>query len=158
MSSGIQITHLQNHYNFKTYIMKILVVDDERDVEQLYLQRFRKEIRSGEIAILFAFSGTEALELMSQLHPMDVVLLLSDINMPGMTGFDLLKVAQEKYPYITIFMVSAYGDESNAGKAQDLGADDFFTKPVDFKLLRQKIFSHSPADSQNPADNKNSNH
>ncbi|HYV93430.1 MAG TPA: response regulator [Chitinophagales bacterium] len=133
--------------------MKILVVDDERDIEQLYIQRFRKEIRSGEITILFAFSGSEALELMSHLHPMDVVLLLSDINMPGMTGFDLLKVAKEKYPYITIFMVSAYGDESNAGKAKTLGADDFFTKPVDFKLLRQKIFSQSPADSQNPADN-----
>src|SRR5438874_13400707 len=132
--------------------MKILVVDDERDIQELYMQRFRKEIRNGDISFLFAFSGNEALDLMAILHPMDVVMLLSDINMPGMTGFDLLKIAKEKYPWLSIFMVSAYGDESNMGKAKTLGAAEFFTKPVDFTLLRQKIFS------QSPADNKNSNH
>ena len=126
--------------------MKILVVDDERDIKELYLQRFRKEIRNGDISFMFAFSGNEALDVMGTLHPMDVVLLLSDINMPGMTGFDLLKIAKEKYPWLTIFMVSAYGDESNVGKAKTLGASEFFTKPVDFTLLRQKIFSQSPAD------------
>ena len=129
--------------------MKILVVDDERDIQELYLQRFRKEIRNGDINFLFAFSGNEALEVMATLHPMDVVMLLSDINMPGMTGFDLLKIAKEKYPWLTIFMVSAYGDESNMGKAKMLGAAEFFTKPVDFTLLRQKIFTQRPSDTKN---------
>ena len=129
--------------------MKILVVDDEHDIKELYLQRFRKEIRNGDVSFLFAFSGSEALDLMATLHPMDVVLLLSDINMPGMTGFDLLKVAKEKYPWLTIFIVSAYGDESNMGKAKTLGALEFFTKPVDFTLLREKIFSHRDTDNQN---------
>ena len=123
--------------------MKILVVDDERDVEALYRQRFRKEIRSGELNLLFAFSASEALELMSHLDPMDVVLLLSDINMPGMTGFDLLKIVKEKYPLLNAFMVSAYGDEENMTRAKTLGADDFITKPVDFNLLRQKIFNRN---------------
>lgn len=123
--------------------MKILVVDDEQDIEQLYRQRFRKEIRSGELNLLFAFSVPEALEVMSQLDPMDVVLLLSDINMPGMTGFDLLKIAREKYPFLTVFIVSAYGDSANITKAKTLGADDFVTKPVDFNLLRQKIFNRN---------------
>jgi two-component system response regulator (stage 0 sporulation protein F) len=120
--------------------MKILVVDDEHDVEQLYTQRFRKEIRSGRVTILFAFSAAEALEVMAHFQPMDIVLLLSDINMPGMTGFDLLQIAKEKYPHVAIFMVSAYGDDVNIGKAKTLGADNFFTKPVDFNLLRGKIF------------------
>lgn len=124
--------------------MKILVADDEPDVKDLYLQRFRKEIRNGEISFLFAFSGKEALDLMGTLHPMDIVLLLSDINMPGITGFDLLKLAKEKYPYLSVFIVSAYGDEKNMNKAKELGAADFFTKPVDFNLLRQKILSQNP--------------
>ena len=123
--------------------MKILVVDDEQDVEQLYRQRFRKEISSGKWKLLFAFSVQEALDVMSHLDPMDVVLLLSDINMPGMTGFDLLKMAREKYPFLTIFMVSAYGDQENMTKAKALGAADFITKPVDFNLLRQKIFNRN---------------
>lgn len=123
--------------------MKILIVDDERDIEQLYRQRFRKEIRSGELKLLFAFSVSEALEIMSHLDPMDVVLLLSDINMPGMTGFDLLKIVREKYPLLTVFMVSAYGDEKNMTNARALGAADFITKPVDFNLLRQKIFNRN---------------
>ena len=125
--------------------MKILVVDDEQDVEQLYRQRFKKEVRSGELNLLFAFSVSEALETMSHLDPMDVVLLLSDINMPGMTGFDLLKIVKERYPFLAVFMVSAYGDVENITKAKTLGADDFITKPVDFNLLRQKIFNRNLA-------------
>lgn len=120
--------------------MKVLVVDDERDIKDLYLQRFRKEIRGGELEMIFAFSGNEALEVMGTLNPMDIVLLLSDINMPGMTGFDLLALVKEKYPYLTVFMVSAYGDLSNMNKAKSLGASDFITKPVDFNLLKEKIF------------------
>ena len=121
--------------------MKVLVVDDEKDIEQLYKQMFRKEIRSGEITLMFAFSAQEALDLMGTLHPMDIVLLLSDINMPGMSGLDLLAIVKKKYPYLNVFMVSAYGDRGNLDKAKQNGADDFLTKPVDFTLLREKIFN-----------------
>jgi two-component system response regulator (stage 0 sporulation protein F) len=90
--------------------MKLLIVDDERDVEQLYRQRFRKELKAGDIQIVFAFSAMDAMELLSSLTPMDVLLVLSDINMPGLTGFDLLKFVKEKFPHLNIVMVSAYGD------------------------------------------------
>jgi CheY-like chemotaxis protein len=121
--------------------MKLLVVDDELDVKDMFLQRFRKEIKAGKISLVFAHSGEEAIELLSQMQPMDIVLILSDINMPGMTGFDLLKVVKEKLPDLKIFMVSAYGDAANMNKARENGADDFIEKPVNFKLLEEKIFS-----------------
>jgi len=121
--------------------MKLLVVDDELDVKDMFLQRFRKEIKAGKISLVFSHSGEEAIELLSQIQPMDVVLILSDINMPGMTGFDLLKIVKEKLPALKIFMVSAYGDALNMDKARENGADDFIEKPVNFKLLEEKIFS-----------------
>ena len=121
--------------------MKLLVVDDELDVKDMFLQRFRKEIKAGKISLVFAHSGEEAIELLSQMQPMDIVLILSDINMPGMTGFDLLKIVKEKLPELRIFMVSAYGDALNMNKAKENGADDFIEKPVNFKLLEEKIFS-----------------
>ena len=121
--------------------MKLLVVDDELDVKDMFLQRFRKEIKAGKISLVFAHSGEEAIELLSQMQPMDFVLILSDINMPGMTGFDLLKIVKEKLPDLKIFMVSAYGDAANMNKARENGADDFIEKPVNFKLLEEKIFS-----------------
>jgi CheY-like chemotaxis protein len=121
--------------------MKLLVVDDELDVKDMFLQRFRKEIKAGKISLVFAHSGEEAIELLSQMQPMDIVLILSDINMPGMTGFDLLKIVKEKLPELKIFMVSAYGDALNMSKAREHGADDFIEKPVNFKLLEEKIFS-----------------
>lgn len=119
--------------------MKLLIVDDERDVEQLYRQRFRKELKAGDIQIVFAFSAMDAMELLSSLSPMDVLLVLSDINMPGLTGFDLLKFVKEKFPHLNIVMVSAYGDAEYMNKANTLGANDFITKPVDFELLKSKI-------------------
>jgi YesN/AraC family two-component response regulator len=121
--------------------MKLLVVDDELDVKDMFLQRFRKEIKSGKISLVFAHSGEEALELLSQIQPTDIVLILSDINMPGMTGFDLLKIVKEKLPHLKVFMVSAYGDALNMNKAKEIGADDFIEKPVNFQLLEEKIFS-----------------
>jgi CheY-like chemotaxis protein len=121
--------------------MKLLVVDDELDVKDMFLQRFRKEIKAGKISLVFAHSGEEAIELLAQMQPMDIVLILSDINMPGMTGFDLLKIVKEKLPELKIFMVSAYGDAANMSKAREHGADDFIEKPVNFKLLEEKIFS-----------------
>ena len=123
--------------------MKILVVDDELDVKDLFLQRFRKELKSGKLSLVFAHSGEEALELLSHINPMDIVLILSDINMPGMTGFELLKLVKDKLPHLKVFMVSAYGDPINMAKAKEIGADDFIEKPVNFQLLEEKIFSAS---------------
>ncbi len=119
--------------------MKVLIVDDEMDVEQLYRQRFRKEIKAGLLELIFAFSANEAMSFLAKLAPMDVVLVLTDINMPGLTGFDLLKFTKEKYPHLNVVMVSAYGDQDNINKATSLGASGFLTKPVDFDLLKEKI-------------------
>ncbi len=121
--------------------MKVLIVDDELDVEQLYRQRFRKEIKAGELEVMFAFSANEAMNFLAELAPMDIVLVLSDINMPGLTGFDLLKFTKEKYPHLNVVMVSAYGDAENMNKASSLGASGFMVKPIDFTLLKEKIFS-----------------
>jgi two-component system, chemotaxis family, chemotaxis protein CheY len=120
--------------------MKILVVDDEKDVQTLFQQRFRKEIRDGLLNFSFAFSGEEALGYMNE-HHHEAVLILSDINMPGMSGLDLLqriKTTFEKPPPV-MMMITAYGDRENHEHALSLGADDFLTKPVDFTLLKEKI-------------------
>ena len=120
--------------------MKILVVDDEKDIKTLFEQRFRKEIKSNLVKFVFAFSGEEALELMKDLQH-EAVLILSDINMPGMSGLELLEHIKHQYlkPPPVVMMVTAYGDEENRKTATDLGADDFLTKPVDFKLLKDKL-------------------
>lgn len=120
--------------------MKILVVDDEKDIQPLFEQRFRKEIRNGEIAFEFAFSGEEALKYLDG-NRHEAVLILSDINMPGMNGLELLdRIKQEhKLPPPFVMMITAYGDEDNYKRAMELGADDFLTKPVDFGELKEKI-------------------
>jgi two-component system chemotaxis response regulator CheY len=120
--------------------MKILIVDDEKDVQVLFEQRFRKEIRSGEMELLFAFSGEEALGIMKN-HVHEAVLILSDINMPGMSGLELLKHIKEKYekPPPVVMMITAYGDDENYKLAMKYGADDFLTKPVDFGELKHKL-------------------
>ena len=120
--------------------MKILVVDDEHDVQTLFLQRFRKEIRNGALNFLFAFSGEEALVTLRQMDH-EAVLILSDINMPGMSGLQLLEIIKKDFvaPPPVVMMVTAYGDEENFNTAKRLGADDFLTKPVDFKLLKEKL-------------------
>ena len=120
--------------------MKILVVDDEKDVQVLFEQRFRREIRSGEMNFVFAFSGEEALTYLDQ-HEHEAVLILSDINMPGMSGLELLKHIKQKYlkPPPVVMMITAYGDTENFNTAKELGADDFLTKPVDFTLLKEKL-------------------
>lgn len=120
--------------------MKILVVDDERDVQMLFEQRFRKEMRSGEMEFAFAFSGEDALQYM-QTHHHEAVLILSDINMPGMSGLDLLKEIKDHYekPSPVVMMITAYGDSENHDRAMQMGADDFLTKPVDFIELKEKL-------------------
>lgn len=122
--------------------MKILVVDDEKDVQILFEQRFRKEIKEGEIDFVFAFSGEEALTYMKN-HDQEAVLILSDINMPGMSGLELLGQIKKKYhkPPPLVMMITAYGNEENYSMAKELGADDFLTKPVDFVALKEKLKS-----------------
>ena len=120
--------------------MKILVVDDEKDVQLLFEQKFRKEIKSGELHFEFVFSGEDALVYLNQ-HDHEAVLILSDINMPGMTGLELLaETKQKKFkPAPIVMMITAYGDDENYNNAKDLGADDFLTKPVDFTVLKEKL-------------------
>lgn len=120
--------------------MKILVVDDEKDMQTLFEQRFRKEIREHEMDFAFANSGEEALGFLKQ-HTHEAVLILSDINMPGMSGLELLKEIKTKYenPPPIVMMITAYGDPENYSQAIQLGADDFLTKPIDFTLLKTKL-------------------
>ncbi|MEO6166411.1 MAG: response regulator [Chitinophagales bacterium] len=120
--------------------MKILVVDDERDIQTLFEQRFRKEIRSKAIEFEFAFSGEDALAYLDQ-HEQEAVLILSDINMPGMSGLELLAQIKQKHmkPPPVVMMITAYGDAENFNRAKQLGADDFLTKPLDFILLKEKL-------------------
>ncbi|HLN73576.1 MAG: response regulator [Methylococcaceae bacterium] len=120
--------------------MKILVVDDEKDIQALFEQRFRKEVRNHQIELLFAFSGEEALTCLEK-HEHEVVIILSDINMPGMSGLELLGHIKHKYPVPPplVMMITAYGDADNFNTAKRLGADEFLTKPIDFTLLKQKI-------------------
>ena len=121
---------------------KILVVDDERDVEILFSQKFRKEIRNGEMELNFAFNGDEALAYLRSLNPFDLVVVLSDINMPGMTGLELLKIIKTEFKNLHVVMITAYGDEINYNRAMLIGAEDFLTKPVDFKLLKEKVMKY----------------
>ena len=122
--------------------MKILVVDDETDIQTLFEQRFRKEIREKSLEFVFAFSGEDALTYLND-HEHEAVLILSDINMPGMSGLELLGHIKQKYvkPPPLVMMITAYGDTENFNMAKELGADDFLTKPVDFNLLKEKFKS-----------------
>lgn len=120
--------------------MKILVVDDELDIQDLFQQRFRREIRNGEVNFSFATSGEEALQYLNS-HESEAVLILSDINMPGMSGIELLKHIKSKYPSPPplVMMITAYGDEDTRQKALTLGANDFLNKPLDFNDLKDKL-------------------
>lgn len=120
--------------------MKILVVDDEEDIEFLFRQKFRKEIRQGELEFSFARSGEGALQYLEQ-HLSEVVLILSDINMPGMSGLELLRRIRTNYgsPPPFIMMITAYSDEQNYQQAIQYGANDFLNKPLDFNDLKRKL-------------------
>ncbi|MBL7764061.1 MAG: response regulator [Chitinophagaceae bacterium] len=122
--------------------MKILVVDDELDMQTLFEQRFRREIRSHEMDFAFAHSGEEALSFLKT-HVHEAVLILSDINMPGMSGLELLKEIKGNFhePPPVVMMITAYGDPENYNQAIKLGADDFLTKPIDFTVLKDKLKS-----------------
>ena len=119
--------------------MKILIVDDEQDVEIMFLQKFRREIKSKLLEVEFAFSGDQALEMLGRFGSPDVVYVFSDINMPGMSGLELLENIKTRFPHIQVSMISAYGDRENYNKAIQSGAKGFFTKPVDFESLKNEI-------------------
>lgn len=120
--------------------MSILVVDDETDIRSLFEQKFRKEIRDKVFTFEFAHSGEAALELLNKTDS-NIILILSDINMPGMSGLELLKKIRGIHPTAPpkVLMITAYGDKDNRERAQVLGADDFLTKPIDFSNLKEKL-------------------
>ena len=119
--------------------MKFLIVDDEKDVEMLFRQKLRKEVRSGDIELEFAFSGIEALEFLRSHQPPEVMYIFSDINMPGMTGLELLDKVKAEFPQIQVTMISAYGDKENYNRAINSGAKGFFVKPIDFDSLKGEL-------------------
>jgi len=119
----------------------ILVVDDEPDVEALFRQQFRRDIRDGRFTMDFAQSGNSALNLISDAAEASLILILSDINMPGMTGLELLPKAKAARPDVPIIMITAYGDPETRRKAIEGGATGLLTKPIDFTVLRSEIDS-----------------
>ena len=119
--------------------MRLLVVDDERDVKLLFEQKFRREIRSGEVELVYAYSGEDALQMLLASESTDIIIILSDINMPGMTGLELLKEIKEKMPQKGVMMITAYGDDNTKSNAMRGGADDFVTKPINFEDLKLRI-------------------
>ncbi len=119
--------------------MTVLVVDDETDVQLLFEQKFRKERKAGLIQFHFAFSGEAALAYLQEKDIVDLVLILADINMPGMSGLELLRRIKERFTHLRVFMITAYGDEQNYRKAMEDGAEDYIAKPIDFDDLKRKI-------------------
>ena len=117
----------------------ILVVDDEPDVEVLFRQQFRRDVRADRFMMEFAQSANAALQCIVDAKSVSLILILSDINMPGMTGLELLPKAKALRPEVPIIMITAYGDAETKRKALEGGADALLTKPVDFEALRNEI-------------------
>ena len=117
----------------------ILVVDDEPEVEMLFRQQFRRDLRAGRFVMEFAQSAPAALQCISETRTASLILLLSDINMPGMTGLELLPKAKAARPDVPVIMITAYGDAETNRKALEGGAEALLTKPIDFVLLRNEI-------------------
>ncbi len=118
---------------------RILMVDDEPDAQDLNRHNLRSEIRKGVYAFDFAISGEAAREVLKGQEPPKVLLVLSDINMPGMTGIELLAEIRETWPEVSVFMITASGDNATEAKARALGAERFLTKPVDFGRLKEDL-------------------
>jgi CheY-like chemotaxis protein len=118
--------------------MKILVVDDEKDVKLLFEQKFRKEIKAGQIVLDFAYSGQETVSYL-RARPAEINLILSDINMPGMSGIELLQYVKKNVPDMKMVMISAYGDRDSYNTVRRFGAEDLVVKPIDFDELKIKL-------------------
>jgi DNA-binding NtrC family response regulator len=121
--------------------VRVLVVDDEPDIEPLFRQQFRREVREGLYLLDFALSGEAALLMLDGRVGEEIILVVSDINMPGMSGLDLLPKVKERKPALPVFVISAYGDAYTITMALERGADEFLTKPVDFQRLRRDIMA-----------------
>jgi len=117
----------------------ILVVDDESDVEDLFRQQFRRDIRAGRFTMEFAKSGDSALQKISDANAVPLILILSDVNMPGMSGLELLPKAKASRPDVSVIMITAYGDDDTRRRALEGGAEALLTKPIDFTALRSEI-------------------
>ena len=118
--------------------VSILIVDDEPDVANLFRQRFRRESRQGTYVLHFAASGEEALDKLANGVRPELIVILSDINMPGMDGLTLLREIKRHRPDLPVMMVTAYGDDERRRQAQEAGAFQFLNKPVDFDFLKQQ--------------------
>ena len=119
--------------------LSILIVDDEHDVAELFRQRFRREVRHGLYVLHFAYSAEEALEKLDTGIRPQLIVILSDINMPGMDGLALLREIKERWGDLPVMMVTAYGDDERRRRADEYGAAEFITKPVDFDLLKEQL-------------------
>lgn len=119
--------------------MIVMVVDDEEDARLLFKQRFRKELKDGTMEFVFCASGQEALDRLSQQEAPHILVILSDINMPGMSGIELLKILKKRYPSIHVIMITAYGDDLTYRLAMENGADGFVNKPIDFEELKKEM-------------------
>ncbi|MBA2727973.1 MAG: response regulator [Parachlamydiaceae bacterium] len=119
--------------------MKILIVDDESAVKSLFKQRFKQEIKDKIFEFEFAFSAEEAINSLKDPKTSDVLLMLADINMPGLSGLQLAKLMKEEFPHIRVIMLTAYGDIFNSIAAKEYGVTNFFVKPIDFQLLKEKL-------------------
>lgn len=117
----------------------IVVVDDEPDVEEMFKQQFRRDLRAGRFIMEFALSAPAALEKVKAIPDPSLILILSDINMPGMTGLEMLPRVKVERPNVPVIMITAYGDEATMRKATELGAAGLLPKPIDFGHLREKI-------------------
>jgi CheY-like chemotaxis protein len=126
--------------------VSILVVDDEPDVPDLFRQRFRREARKGQYVLHFAASGEEALDQLADEIEPQLIVILSDINMPGMDGLELLREVKQRRPDLPVMMVTAYGDDERRRRAAEFGAAKFITKPVDFELLKSQLQQLGSAD------------
>ena len=117
----------------------ILVVDDEPDVEALFRQQFRRDLKSERFKMEFAVSASEALDCASKIKDPSLILILSDINMPGMSGLEMLPKVRAERPGVPVIMITAYGDAETRRKAIERGAVGLLTKPIDFSLVRHEI-------------------
>jgi CheY-like chemotaxis protein len=117
----------------------IVVVDDEPDVEEMFRQQFRRDLKSGRFVMEFALSASAALDKVKEIPDPSLILILSDINMPGMTGLEMLPKVKAERPNVPVIMITAYGDETTIKRATELGAAGLLPKPIDFGLLCQKI-------------------